>query len=149
MNHRVALTLIELLLVLAILASAACMVLPNLVGTQRHMHLRVAAAELADQLRNCRQQAIDHASTICVVFRNGAASYQCFDLHAKQTGTNRELSPGVTLYSLGDPSSAQHQLFFRPDGSACDCLLELRGQYASMMLVVERLTGNVTVGDMP
>lgn len=63
-----AFTLVELLIVIAIIAAAAAMILGPPKADEREAHVRAAALELASVLRSCRSMAMERRAMFSVAF---------------------------------------------------------------------------------
>jgi general secretion pathway protein H len=137
-------TLIEMLVVLAVLALVATVAVPLLSGGSEGLRLQMAASELAAAFRVTRSAAITrHAETALVIdvdrrtFKSTVVSQRPFaaDIEAKLT-----FASGIR----SAPSDGGFQFF--PDGSSTggDVLLSLHGKQSR--LCVDWLTGDVRLG---
>ncbi len=137
-------TLIEMLVVLAILALAATAVVPLLSGGTEGLRLQMAAGELAAAFRVTRSAAIlRHTETSLMIdvdrrtFTSSVVSTRPFaaDIEAKLT-----FASGIG----SAPSGGGFQFF--PDGSSTggDVLLTLHGKQSR--LCIDWLTGEVRPG---
>ena len=61
--HRSGFTLVEVLLVLAILGVIAAMVLPNLIGSQKKALIKSTVITISSTEQACKNYAIDHDAT--------------------------------------------------------------------------------------
>lgn len=132
---RSGVTLLEVLLVLAIMATLALASAPSLVRLSRSLRLSMAANELVGVLRLARAAAISSHSKVGVKFRLEASGRTSFALYRDgdgdgvrtadiEAGVDPEVSPGRTLTHLGghvrfgfpsgivpcDPSSSDRRL---------------------------------------
>lgn len=115
-------TLLELLLVLAIMATLAIATAPSLLRLSRSLRLSMAANELVGVLRLARSSAIQTSSNIGVKFRVDPHGRVGFTLYRDgdgdgvrtgdiESGTDPEVTAGRTLAHLGG-----HIRFGFPDG---------------------------------
>ncbi len=148
MRRNSAFTLIELILTLAVMASVSILVLPALFGrSHQEQRLTTSSEQFAEVLRTARQRAIDNATPMCVSIVDGSANFRCYVLRDPSTTHVASLPPGVTIHALRKDSQgrALTEVIFHEDGSAKANEFEVRGPQASKKIVVERLTGHVTV----
>lgn len=152
MRRNSAFTLIELILTLAVLASVSILVLPALFGrSHQEQRLIESSHELADTLRTARQRAIDNATPMCVNIVDGSANYRCTMLRDASISYVGALPAGISLHALRKDGEGRliTDIIFREDGTATASEIEVRGPQASKRIVVERLTGQVTIEDSP
>lgn len=148
MRRNSAFTLIELILALAVMASVSILVLPAMFGrSHQEQRLTTSSDQFAEVLRTARQRAIDNATPMCVCIVDGSANYRCYAVRDPSTSYVASLPPGVTLHTLRKDGQGRGvtEVVFREDGSATANEFEVRGPQASAKIVVERLTGQVTV----
>lgn len=137
-------TLLELLVVLAILGGLAAMSLPKL-RLNEGARLRASAHALVVDLRLSRDEAI----------RRGRVTALALDGHGYRLlpdGRRRSLQSGMSLAlrtSVGPlVSSATDQIRFFPDGSATDgSLIVQQGGAASIRVGVRGFDGKVRLDD--
>lgn len=132
-------TLMELIVVLALIGLAAAVAAPRLGGVRETAALRSAALGLGTQLRAMHAAALrdntDQALTIDVERRSF------------WTSADRRLHPlppqmAISVWGPGleKPTPRTVAIRFRPDGSACDANILLRQGERSAMLRVDWLT---------
>ncbi len=151
MQRNSAFTLIELILALAVMASVSILVLPALFGRSHHeQRLLESTDQMVQVLRTARQHAIDNATPVCVCIVNGSPNYRCYTMRDASVSHVAALPAGVRLFALtkNREGRATTDIVFREDGSAVNCEFEVRGPQASKRIVVERLTGQVTIGEL-
>lgn len=152
MRRNSAFTLIELILALAVMASVSILVLPALFGRSHHeQRLIESTDQLAQVLRTARQHSLDHATPVCVSILNGSSSFRCYTMRDASVSHVGALPPGITIHSLRKDASGRSatDVIFREDGSATANELEVRGTQSSKRVIIERLTGQVTLEEMP
>ena len=148
MQRNSAFTLIELIMALAVMASVSILVLPALFGrSHQEQRLIESSDELADVFRIARQRAIDRATPVCVSISNGTANYRCYDVRDTAISYVGTLPAGISLHALRTDRERRPltDVVFREDGSATANEFEVRGPGAAKRVVIERLTGHVTV----
>ena len=140
-------TLLEMLLVLALVAAAALLAVMAMGGGREGQQLRGAVRELSAQLRYTRTQAIVHGQVtqfrIDPVARrweaaNGRRGTLPDSLRVRFAGAAQlQASPGVGVIA------------FYPDGGASGGRIELSGQRAGWQLEVGWITGQVNGSALP
>jgi general secretion pathway protein H len=133
-------TLLELLVVLAVLGLAAALVLPR-VGTGRErVALRSAALQLAAGLRAARTEAMSGSTETAFVLDLTQRRYW-----ADGAVKLRSLPRGVGVVTgdrAGSPIATDRAAVrFKPDGSASGGWIGLRSRGASADITVDWLTG--------
>jgi general secretion pathway protein H len=133
-----------MIVVLAILASAAALALPNVWRRPLDAGLRATALDMAGALRSARQEAIR---------RNGANGFT-IDLEKRQywaEGVGRRraipgtLSIDATLPESGRLAQGAGRYIFYPDGSSSGGSIRLSAADASATIGVNWLTGSAEV----
>lgn len=148
MQRNSAFTLLELIMALAVMASVSILVLPAIFGrSHQEQRLIESSDEMADVFRIARQRAIDKAIPVCVSISEGTANYRCYDVRDASLSYVGSLPPGISLHALRKQSDQRPltDIVFREDGSATANEIEVRGYGAAKRIVVERLTGHITV----
>lgn len=151
MRRNSAFTLIELILTLAVMASVSILVLPALFGrSHQEQRLIESSDQLANTLRTARQRAIDNATPVCVNIVDHSANYRCYMMRDPSISHVGALPAGVSLHALRKNGEGRlvTDVVFREDGSATANEIEVRGPHASKRIVVERLTGHVTIEEL-
>lgn len=140
-------TLVELLVVLAIIALAYAVAMPSLRGTARSVELRAVAQDLASHLNAARAQAMRRGEPVTVVIdtterRYGSAaagrSVQLPADVALTVTTARELIAG-----------GEARMGFYPDGSSSGGRIVLRRGLEAHAIGVEWLTGLALIEPRP
>jgi general secretion pathway protein H len=136
-------TLIEMLVVIAIIALIGAFVLPQFSGAQAKADMSSAARRLAAGLRTTRSLAMAHgrseAFTVDVahgLYRAGAGAAQAIDKHV-----------GVTLVTASQETidAAEGNIRFYADGSSTGGGIGLRAGTRSTLVLVDWLTGRVSI----
>ena len=151
MRRNSAFTLIELILTLAVMASVSILVLPALFGrSHQEQRLTESSDLLAEVLRTARQRSLDSAAPVCVQIVDGSPNYRCHLLRDASISHVAALPAGISLHALRKDGNGKlvTEVIFREDGSATACEIEVRGPKASKRIVVERLTGHVTIEEL-
>lgn len=132
-------TLMELIVVLALIGLAVAVAAPRLGGVRETAALRSAALGLGSQLRAM------HAAAL----RDNADQALTIDVERRSfwTSVDRRLHPlppemAISVWGSGleKPTPRTVAIRFRPDGSACDANILLRQGVRSAMLRVDWLT---------
>jgi prepilin-type N-terminal cleavage/methylation domain-containing protein len=142
MNARRAISpgysLVELLVVLAIMALVVLVAVPAASSTVERMTLSADARTLTTELRALRTIALDRQTDI--VLTAGAGGL------VPSQGRAITLSSGTTVEIA--QTGSEHAFVLRWDGTASGALTLRRGD-ASLRIAVDRLTGRLAVGAVP
>lgn len=136
-------TLIEVLVVLAILGLTAGLVATRGPGRNAALDLRAASGEVARAMRLARTQAIAGNAPVPVVLDPAAAGYRVGD------GPPRRLAAGIDLSVVAVAGAGLPTILFTPDGSSSGGRVELAAAGRRVQVSVEWLTGRVVVADAP
>jgi general secretion pathway protein H len=137
-------TLLELLIVLTIAASAAMLALPDFSRLSALVQLRASARELASALRSTRADAIVQHRELALVIDLGAPSYRVEGaprVHALGRETELKL---VTAQSEVREKQVGAIRFFA-DGSSSGGRVALASTSARYIVDVDWLTGRVAI----
>ncbi len=136
-------TLMELMVVVAIIGIVAAMGVPNFLALNSHTQARCATEEIASELRLARQLAITYRDRVRVVFD--------FD----QQALVAQFVNGATthhVYRYGDKGivieepSAGPEILFRPSGrSATATTIQLRNKEGQIQKLTVGITGRVSI----
>jgi general secretion pathway protein H len=133
-------TLLELLVVLAILAAAAALALPRFGGTVSRASMRGTAVQLAALLRTARSEAM----------RRNTVQTVTIDLSRRAYWSNIQTRPhligqgiDLTLSGAGIALSDEQaiQVRFTPDGRAPAMKIGLKEGPASAVITIDWMTG--------
>lgn len=145
-NAEVGFTLIEVVVVLAVLALVAGMFALRGPPRNRVLEIRAAAAEVAQALRLARSQAIARNAPVRLVLDPGRSAWRV------DGAPERALPPGVALAAQtagAETSGRLGAIRFAPDGSSTGGSIELSDGRRRMRLGVDWLTGRVTLAELP
>jgi general secretion pathway protein H len=139
-------TLIELVVVLAIMGLMLALILTNGPMRSPALQTRAAAAELAQGLRAARARAIALNRRVSFLLDLGDHAYRI------DNGTPRLLPADIQLAMLtiaGKASQEQNlgAISFAPDGSSSGGRIELASHGMQLLVGVDWLTGRVSVAD--
>ena len=98
LSSKVGFSLIELVIVAAILALAAFLVIPNIMTSYSGLRVRLAADELASTLRLSRMMAVRHNANVALKFRPRADGSVTYTLYRDGDGDgvrNEDLEAGI------------------------------------------------------
>ena len=133
-------TLLELMVVLAILSLAAALVLPRIGAGGESAALRSAALQLAAGLRATRTEAMSAAQETSLILDVAQRRYW-----ADGAVKARSLPNGIAMvtgHSPGKPIAADRAVvLFRPDGSASGGWIGLQSKTQTAGITVDWLTG--------
>ena len=139
-------SLLEMLLVIALIAVAGLLAAGVLSGGLEGMRLRSAGKQIAAQLRFTRTQALASGQSQRFVLDPAARRWQA------PSGHHGEIPPGLEIRFTG-ARQAQRQaheaaIVFFPDGAATGGRIELRARQAIWRIEVSWITGEVTAGPL-
>lgn len=131
-------SLIEMLVVLAILALVAGLTMPNLRGT-RQPSAMATAREIEALFQRAHVDAIAHRrnETVTIDVKAGTVLYGTKQSAVISSNLSRHLLVGRELVSNAGTAT----IFFQPDGSTSGAELELRSEQASIFVSLPWLTG--------
>jgi general secretion pathway protein H len=139
-------TLIEMIVVLAVLALALVLIVGYKPPWSRGLDMDAGAAELAGQLRLARAEAI--AGNRAVVFGIDHAGRR----YRLGEAASRPLPPGLDIELLTVAGERQAPALggirFHPDGSSSGGRIVLAGKTRTVAIGVDWLTGRVAVADV-
>lgn len=133
-------TMLEMLLVIALLALAAAIVAPRLHGPPDRLLLQAAATDLASRLHALRLAAIrTNTDQTLTLDPSGRTYWTSLDRRP------RALPAGISVAVSGDgfeaPAAGLSAVRFHPDGSARDAHIVLRGGDGAADIAIEWLSG--------
>jgi general secretion pathway protein H len=140
------LTLIEMMVALAVIAGITAMAVPFLGKSRGTAAVRLAAREIAGELREARSNAVSHNRIELFAANVDDAAFQ-----VKSAGETRHLPPGVamTLYTTIDQVEPARQatIRFYPDGSSTGGGVKLSQNGREIAILVDWLTGKARIID--
>lgn len=136
-------TLLETLLVVALLALAAALAAAAVSGGFRGMELRSTAKEMAAQLRYTRARAIATGQPQRFIVDPGARTWTA--PNGRDGEIPRRLSVEFTGAREVEPAEGQGAIQFFPDGAATGGRITLALDDAAWKIDVAWLTGEVTL----
>lgn len=141
-------SLVEMLVVLAIVAMAVALVAPNTSGPARTLELETIADDLATRLREARTRAIVRSAAVNVDFDVSAKRYAATgDTRPVQMPSDVGLTLTMARSVLTESGGAR--LTFFPDGSATGGDISLARANRRIDIKVVWLTGAVTRVSVP
>jgi general secretion pathway protein H len=151
---RQAFSLVELLLVLAVLACTAAAVWPRLEAWREVAAFDACVDRLRDELHQARLTAIDTGNPVSVRIEAESSSLRCFTSGGVPLRSPFKLPAGVVLRLVAEslPSgrgTKEAVIEFRPDGTASGRSLTVSSDAGfAKELLVDRATGSVLVRNM-
>ena len=138
-------TLIELIVLLAILALVAELVVSYGAPRSHVLELKIIASQMASEMRRARAEAIAHNRPVAIELDLAHRSYSIDhgSLHPLPTGVSIKL---LTIVNERI-SAARADILFNPDGSSTGGRVYLADGKLQIIVGVEWLTGQVTVTD--
>lgn len=142
--NRDGFTLVELLIVLAILVVVSAATVPALGRWQRELPMREATSLVKERLLQARLLAIDRGISVAFLFQPNEPRF-CLQWGNPPVTDAVELPNGIRFASVEQRSAAwSNPIWFHPNGTATDAELSLLDDSGSMQrVVVRRLTGTV------
>lgn len=144
--QRKGFSLIELLLVLAIISAIVALVAPRLSGTLDSLQLKRVSRDMAASLRTTRSQAISKGQDMKWLLNLEQHYYQ-YGSTQKVVPYSEELDVTLTTASKEQISDSLASIRFFPDGSATggEILLSQDKQHYSIQ--IDWLTGRIKIYD--
>lgn len=140
-------TLIEVIIVVAIMGLVAGLVLARGPAHSRTLSSRAAAADVARMLRGARGQAIGTDRSVLVLVDVARRAI------AVDGGVARTIPGDLTLAVVASPQEVRGRTLagirFQPDGSASGGRVLLGDGSRRIAVAVNWLTGRVTIADAP
>ena len=141
-RHNSGFTLVELLVVLAMIALLVTLARPMYRAVVPSARVRADVLELAASLRQSRNRAISGGRTITVLFDTEQSRYSIESI-VEELSTRTELK----TIRPGDSEDGILRLEFYPDGSSTGASIELSGATIAFQLDVDWLTGRIRVAE--
>jgi general secretion pathway protein H len=137
-------TLLELMVVLAIVGAVSAMVLPRLAAPSERMALKAIAMQLGHQIRATRLAAVRTSSVQTVTIDSATRRYWSSVDPAPRVLPQRMrlVADGACLERT---ATGEQILQFRPDGSACDATIVVSDGGRSGRIAVDWLTGTANL----
>ncbi len=130
-------TLIEMIVVVAVLALAATLVLARGPMRSATVDLRAASRTIAAEMRTARAQAIGQDRVLVFTLDAGHRDYGI------EKGPRHDLPRGITV--VAENPDAVEKIRFRPDGSSSGGLMVLGEGERHISIETDWLTGAVSV----
>ena len=145
-TERAGFTLLELMVVLAIIGLLAVIAGPRFAGALPGAELDSGARQLVSGLREARSRAVSRNRSVPFILGGGANRYS---IGARGRSAALPENLGITLWTgLTEVTGAnQGAIRFFPDGSSTGGRLELTGEGGKRVIAVDWLTGRVRLGE--
>lgn len=145
MNKR-GVTLIELVVVIAIIAIGALLLVPNMGPWIQNYRLRTAARDIVSTLRTAQMKAVSNNMTYQVSFNVGAGTYV---LQRNTGGVWVEEGAAQTLPTgirINDPAPTNNPLTFSPNSSSNGGTVTVKNtRNSERKITVLPSTGRITI----
>ncbi len=145
-RHGDGFTLLELLVVLAIMALMLSLAVTSFPMRGRAMQTRVAADEVVQALRSARVRAIALNRPVTFSLDVNARSFRVDGSASQPLPATLQLATLTVADRTGQPRNTSN-ISFAPDGSSSGGRIELAGQDARLLVGVDWLTGRVSVAN--
>ncbi len=145
-NRRCGFSLVELLVVLAIMSFALVLIVGYKAPWSSGLNLKGTAAELAAGLRLARSEAI--ADNRPILFAVDLSSHRYRIGSEPPRGLPPQLSIGLVTVDGEKRSATSADIRFNPDGSSSGGRIVLANDARRIAVGVDWLTGRVTVADV-
>ena len=139
-------TLLELLVVLAIIGLLAVIAAPRFAGALPGAELASGARQLVSGLREARSRAVSLNRQVAFILAGDANRYS-IGLGGRGAALPENIA--ITLWTGTTEITGAHQgaIRFFPDGSSTGGRIELAGKGGKRLIGVDWLTGRVRLGD--
>jgi prepilin-type N-terminal cleavage/methylation domain-containing protein len=117
MRNQSGFSLMELMVVIAIIAIVSALTVPNLIAWRNNAQLSRGARQIYSDLQDARKIAIKNNTLITVDFDAGSESYTI--LRGDSVLASRDMPPGITIAALANVASF-NSLGFGRDFSSAD-----------------------------
>ena len=155
LGDRRAFTLIEIMIVVAIIGLVAAMGLPSLEHVLQKEGMRKAVSDITDACESARANAIFHGQRTALVIHPATRSFEAQGGSAKGSGlvSKGTLPDGIDIEALGIDTfdyteSDTAPVWFNPDGTCSEMILVLRGHGEETKITLDFATGVPTVGSV-
>ncbi len=146
---RLGFTLVELLVVLAVIGMIVGMSVPGLVHYSRQVRLKATTRELTAMLSLARSLAMGSRTKHAVVFDEEGYEIRVVNLESGEANEQKLALPrGISVeVRVGDEPAAQQQVIFRPTGGlqGRTTVFALSNGEREMEVQVTGVTGSVSV----
>ena len=143
-RHSTGFTLVELLVVLAMIALLVTLARPMYQAAVPGARVRAEVLDLARSLRESRHRAITSGKVVAVQFDPEQASY-AIDGDVVTLSGSTELK--TLTRNLQDDDEVLLRLEFHPDGSSTGASVEVLGTRVGYRVDVDWLTGRIRVAE--
>jgi prepilin-type N-terminal cleavage/methylation domain-containing protein len=152
-QSRRAFTLVEIMVVVAILGLVAAMGVPSMIKALQKEGMRKALSDFQDVCFSARQQAIfsRQRSSVLILPQEGSFTAEGAGAHLRNGKVAASTLPSgisfamVDIYRRDYAQSERARIFFYPDGTCDEAVLVLWGRGEQEKITLELATGMPTV----
>jgi len=148
-------TLIEIMVVVAIIGLVAAIGLPSIITSMQKTGMRAALSNILDVCKTARANAIIHNQTESVIFYPGERKFAAENEAAAHSGlVSAATLPDGVQFDMLDINQQDFlksdwaKVFFYPDGTSDEMTIVLEGKSDLRKITLEFATGIATVSDV-
>jgi len=130
-------SLIEMIIVIAIIGILAAIASPNYIAYRDNTNLREAARDIESDIQLCKQRAVSENAEYSMTFNVGLNNYT-IRREAVVTTTKTVGAGNALIKIVGDPTFADDKIIFQPRGTTNAGSLQL--QHATRLSTAQIIT---------
>jgi type IV fimbrial biogenesis protein FimT len=138
-------TLMELMVVTAVIGIVSALAVPNFSALNSRMQLHWAAEEIASELRLARQLAITHRDRVRITFDLEQQALLAQFVNGAGETMHRVYRYGDKGIAVEEPSTGPEIVFYPSGRSATATTIHLRGKEGQTQTLTIGITGRVSI----